>query len=480
MKKLILSILLIVGCGTEPEDIRGCTDATACNFNPNATIFDNSCEYATCSGCMDINACNYNAEATIIDESCNYPVENYDCEGNCILESGCGGSDSEIETTKGIVEFGDNFNDFGNGVIQIADGGYAVVGSRFKSESSQEIIVTKTSASLEIESEIVLGESLNSSDYIVKDFRSTSDGGYILIGSKYNGNNFEVWVVKLESNLDIYWNYTFYSDIDNFGNSVRQLQNGNYLVCGSIIDGNDSDIQLWEIPENGNPDDAIILYSEHIDNSSNDYCNDAQQTNDGGYILVGSSYSQNNAYDIRLIKLNSNGDIATENGGGFDTTYSFVNTGGYYDDKGIFVQQTIDNGYIVVGNSNSGGWGQSNIIVMKTDYLGRLEGGNMKVYGGGYHDEAHRVRQTYDGGFIIVGSKYSQSTMDDIWAIKLTNDLSKEWDYTYGGDNKDFGSSINKTSDGGYIITGNSYSFGKQSQAILLKISNNGIIQQLN
>ncbi|MDP6853292.1 MAG: hypothetical protein QF472_05010, partial [Candidatus Marinimicrobia bacterium] len=207
----------------------------------------------------------------------------------------------------------------------------------------------------------------------------------------------------------------------------------------------------------------------------------AQQTNDGGYVLVGSSYSAANAFDIRLIKLNSSADTTAANGGGFDTTYSYVNAGGYNDDHGIYVQQTVDNGFIVVGNTYTSGWGQSNIIALKTDYLGRPEGGTMQVFGGAYQDEAHGVRQTQDGGFIIVGSKYSQnSTMDDVWTIKLTNDLSKEWDYTYGGENKDVGSSINQTSDGGYIITGNTYSYGNQSQIILLKISGDGIIQDLS
>ena len=52
MKKLLLlTILLIVGCSTEPEDVRGCTDTTACNFNADANIFDNSCLYVIdCEG----------------------------------------------------------------------------------------------------------------------------------------------------------------------------------------------------------------------------------------------------------------------------------------------------------------------------------------------------------------------------------------------------------------------------------------------
>ena len=54
MKKLLFIALLIVGCSTEPEDVYGCTDSTACNFNPYATI-SVGCEYIvddcdTCGG----------------------------------------------------------------------------------------------------------------------------------------------------------------------------------------------------------------------------------------------------------------------------------------------------------------------------------------------------------------------------------------------------------------------------------------------
>ena len=44
MKKLLIILLLIVGCATEPEDVYGCTDATACNFNADANI-SSGCEY---------------------------------------------------------------------------------------------------------------------------------------------------------------------------------------------------------------------------------------------------------------------------------------------------------------------------------------------------------------------------------------------------------------------------------------------------
>ena len=89
--------------------------------------------------------------------------------------------------------------------------------------------------------------------------------------------------------------------------------------------------------------------------------------------------------------------------------------------------------------------------------------------------------QTDDGGFIIAGSKLSQATTnEDVWILKLTHDLSTEWDYTYGGSSDDIGTSVNQTTDGGYIITGNTYSYGNQSEIILLKIDGSGVVQDFS
>jgi hypothetical protein len=63
-----------VSCITEViVQIPGCTDATATNYNPNATVDDNSCTFPV-PGCTDVNASNYNPNATVDDNSCTFPV----------------------------------------------------------------------------------------------------------------------------------------------------------------------------------------------------------------------------------------------------------------------------------------------------------------------------------------------------------------------------------------------------------------------
>ncbi|MAQ47306.1 MAG: hypothetical protein CMD27_00305 [Flavobacteriales bacterium] len=85
----ILFLYIIQGC---QETIYGCTYTNACNYNPEATIDDASCDYEMCIGCTNSYACNYNPEATIDDASCEYALDNlepwqlawWDCDGNFI------------------------------------------------------------------------------------------------------------------------------------------------------------------------------------------------------------------------------------------------------------------------------------------------------------------------------------------------------------------------------------------------------------
>lgn len=72
----------------EYSSCAGCTDIVACNFDNTAEINDGTCDYAQCAGCMDPDACNYDAAASISD-NCIYPVDIYgsdsvDCNGDCI------------------------------------------------------------------------------------------------------------------------------------------------------------------------------------------------------------------------------------------------------------------------------------------------------------------------------------------------------------------------------------------------------------
>ena len=105
-------------CTTDETDIPGCTDASACNYNPQATTDDGSCDFASCSGCTDATACNYNPESTTDDGSCEFTscagctdvnACNYDAgatidDGSCLELDACGVCGGDNSTCSGCTD----------------------------------------------------------------------------------------------------------------------------------------------------------------------------------------------------------------------------------------------------------------------------------------------------------------------------------------------------------------------------------------
>ena len=116
MIRRLIILLLIVGCGTEPEDVYGCTIEDACNFNADATIFDDSCLYDTsCDGCTDSSALNYDSDATVNDGSCYYPPKYYGCTDNQATNYDVEATDDDGSCIYGTahIEYADEHWEFG-------------------------------------------------------------------------------------------------------------------------------------------------------------------------------------------------------------------------------------------------------------------------------------------------------------------------------------------------------------------------------
>ena len=168
-----------------------------------------------------------------------------------------------------------------------------------------------------------------------------------------------------------------------------------------------------------------------------------QQTSDGGYIICGITNSFGNGdFDIWLIKTNSSGDSL------WSKTF-----GGADHDLGYSVQQTTDGGYIIVGNTESYGNGDTDVWLIKTDSSG--DSIWSKTFGGADDDLGYSVQQTIDGGYIITGSTWSFSNGDNnLYMIKTDDNGDSLWTKTFGEQYEDLGYSIKQTTDAGYIVAG--------------------------
>jgi len=190
--------------------------------------------------------------------------------------------------------------------------------------------------------------------------------------------------------------------------------------------------------------------------------NSVQQTTDGGYIIVGSTSSYGLGTQVYLIKTDSLGD----------TLWTRIYGGGFYS-IGYCVQQTTDEGYIITGRIDSYGPGYGDVYLIKTDSLGDTLW--TKTFGGSGFDQGKSVQQTTDGGYIITGSTDSYGAgYTDVYLIKTDALGNQVWQQTFGGSDYDRSYCVQQIATGGYIIVGSTSSYGLGTQVYLIKTDSSG------
>lgn len=197
-----------------------------------------------------------------------------------------------------------------------------------------------------------------------------------------------------------------------------------------------------------------------------DYATCVHQTNDGGYIIFGETDSYDpNFWEGLLIKTDSNGDTLW--------TKHLGNSAFYFFQSGVDLNGS---GYVAVGFTKIGAADPEDIWLVKTDDNGNIVW--TKTFGGSERDVPSSIYRTTDGGFIISGSTESPSAGDlDALLIKTDSDGNLEWSKNYGGTERDIASDVKQIDDGGYIIAGHTESFGhvnNYNDAWLIKTDNDG------
>jgi hypothetical protein len=255
------------------------------------------------------------------------------------------------------------------------------------------------------------------------------------------------------------WFKTFGGSDWDSGSSVQQTSDGGFILVGTTTSFGAGGFDVWLIKTDA---DGNKLWEKTFGGIRDDRGHSVQQTSDGGFILLGwtESFDAREA-DVWLVKTDASGNIE------WDRTF-----GGSDRDKGSSVQQTSDGGFILVGYTESFGAGWEDVWLIKTD----ADGNKLweKTFGGSGLDSGSSVQQTSDGGFILVGTTTSFGAGGfDVWLIKTDADGNKLWEKTFGGSRRDWSSSVQQTSDGGFILVGYTTSFGA-GDVWLIKTDANG------
>ena len=306
--------------------------------------------------------------------------------------------------------------------------------------------------------------------------QQTNDGGYI-VGGVTQSNDGDVsghigytdcLVLKLDSKGIITWQKTFGSLYDDQLKCIQQTKDGGYIFAGfsNVLSGssNNSLYDFYVVKLNGL---GNVVWEKLLGGSNSDLAYSIQQTSDGGYIVAGESSSVNGnvtgghgASDMWIVKLSETGNLMWQK-----------SIGGSQRDVAWCIKQTKDGGYIISGTSSSingdviGGWPYPISWFVKLDATGTITW--QKQYGSRSlsQEDGLSISQTTDGGYISTGYCVKNSGdvtgnhgNTDVWLLKLDNLGNLTWQKSLGGSKRDFGACVNETYDGGFIISGSTFS----------------------
>jgi hypothetical protein len=364
--------------------------------------------------------------------------------------------------------YGGSSNDNGYSVAQTSDGGYIIAGETYSyGAGGNDVYLIKTDADGDtLWTRTYGGSGWDAGLSVVQ----TGDGGYITTGSieDFPHSNADIYLIKTDANGNTLWTKTYGGSDDDVGYSVAVTSDGGYIIAGvahSDRAGNvPSDVYLIKTDADGD-----TLWTRTYGGSGWDYGYSVAVTNDGGYIITGETGSYGTGgYAVYFIKTDVNGDtLWTKTFGGNDDSDM---------DWGNSVVQTSDGGYIIAGVTGSDR--HLDVSFIKTDSNGDTLW--TKAYGGSGNDRGNSVAVTKDGGYIIAGETYSYGAGgNDVYLIKTDADGDTLWTRTYGGSGWDYGFSVAQTSDGGYIITGGTHSYGAgEVDVYLIKLGPEGTVEE--
>ena len=333
----------------------------------------------------------------------------------------------------------------------------------------------------------------------------TADGGFMIGGytqsmdgdiSEKNHEDFDFWLLKFNALGDLQWNTTVGTSFNEKSADIIQTPELGYVVVGSFDQNNQHQTRddFWAVKVDAS---AALEWEKAFGYEGLDTATALLQTNDGGYLLTGvldvtASEGAGNTAPKKRLQKHAGGDywLIKLNAEGILQWSQYY--GGSFTDTPAGVVETADGGFLLVGTSDSNdvdisaNKGSYDIWLVKASSTGVLEW--EKSYGGSQLDQASAITETTDGNFIIVGDTRSDDGdishnkgASDLWVLKISPQGTLLWEKTFGGTDFDTGRSVCLASDGGFYVAGHSRSSegdltlnNGQNDAWVMKINSEG------
>ena len=372
------------------------------------------------------------------------------------VQFGCKKNDDGVqpsspEPTPGTVVFQKVFEvpAEGNCVIQANDTGFIIAGKATFSSDADAYLMKVDSSGNCVWSKTFGGADYDTAASVIK----VSDG-YIMVGEtkSFGDINGDVYLVKTDFNGGYVWQKNFANGTDNdSGKAIKQTSdNGNIIIGQTKLVSGDYNVYLLKIDSNG-----TFSWNNDFGGSGNDYGSDILAV-PSGYFIAGYSGSFSTNFDVYTIITDASGNCTASNtilGLGSDSINSII--------------QGIDSGYVMAGETWPAAGGMNDVYLVKVDSSGNCI--FAKTLGDNGSEFAKSI--TSDGsGYVMTGITTSYGT-GNLYIVKADLTGNEVWHRNYGTGNGsstyDVGSSILRTQDNGFVITG--FTTGTPSGLLLIK-----------
>lgn len=373
--------------------------------------------------------------------------------------------------------FGGSDNDMGYSICLTPDSNYAIAGTtRSQGVGSNDLYFLIVGKNGEILQEKTYG--LEHPDYFRKIL--PVPGGYAIVGDMWFDvpRRRDIYLMFTNENGDSLSGKFFGTNKRDNGFDIIESDGNGFLILGHSRKVNPKgDILLIKTDQNGNE-----IWEKSYWGENNNYGLQIVRSHDNsGYVFAGSKngffddlYTEFRTHDadFLLTKIDNNGE-----------TVWGKNYGGEDHDLAYSVCAANDNGYYVLGSSQSYGNGSFDMLLIKTDGGGNKQW--QKSFGGKSFEDGKSMSVSEDGNIYLLGSSNTgnkKGNIDmDVFVVKTDSFGNEIWSETIGGSKNDFGESVVTTYDGGCAITGSTESFGEGGKDVyLIKLKKDGTIEKVD